>query len=269
MSFLEPHERSVVVCILTYKPVATLRVELLERTLKSIRKAFPNSNWCIINNGGNDVEVISELARTYLGDGQWNIACFVPSGNGSPGAGRNEIVSIMHSIHVPDLVVMSDDDMEWDIGAEDKLRQLWFGPEANEGDSRYVGGLRAPAIISGLLEPDYEWNKPVCTTVINGIAVLERESAPGAAWTFRTRKDERGKPPWPGISEDYLASGTKRIFIDDFGEDYEYCKSLRARGRRVAQIDLAKHIGWGHSTHGNEAHLNGGTRPLDRARWGV
>ena len=46
-------------------------------------------------------------------------------------------------------------------------------------------------------------------------------------------------------------------------------KLLRGYGCKIAQMDLAEHIGWGFSTHGNDAdqHLDG--KPLDRDKWGV
>ena len=141
----------------------------------------------------------------------------------------------------PDIVVFSDDDMEWKEGAEQKLIALWSQAPADL------------AIVSGLLEPDWHWNTPRETLTLAHTNVLVRDSCPGAAWTFRA-------PDWGII---------KKHIVKDFGYDHKACVALRKDGYRVAQIDLAEHIGWGFSTHGNEANQAVDSRPLDRVKWGV
>lgn len=115
--------------------------------------------------------------------------------------------------------------------------------------------------MSGLLEPDWHWNKPIEAIEAGGVRVLVRESAPAAAWTFR----HTGR----GIAEDFMGDHGDDVFVSDFGEDYEYCQRLRRRGLRVAQLDLATHIGHGYSTHGNDAAEHVDSRPLDREKWGI
>jgi hypothetical protein len=105
--------------------------------------------------------------------------------------------------------------------------------------------------VSGLLEPEWHWNRPRETVEFGGVRVLIRDSAPGAAWSFRASA-------WPAIEKHVRRA---------FGFDYDACVGLRTEGYRVGQLDLADHAGWAHSTHGNRAIED--ARPLDRKKWGV
>ncbi len=218
----------IAVGILTHNVMSTLRQGLLERTLISVKKAFPSADVLLLDNNSTDgsKEHVLELGGVHYYEG-----------NGKPGTGRLGMIPMMPND--ADVIVFSDDDMEWKEGAESKLLNLWS---------------QAPtdlAIVSGLLEPVWHWNTPRETLTLAHTNVLVRDSCPGAAWTFRA-------PDWGII---------KKHMVKDFGYDHKACVALLKDGYRVAQIDLADHIGWGFSTHGNEANKSG--RPLDRAKWGV
>lgn len=259
--------------VLTHNPMATMRFGLLEGTIASLREAFPEE-WrsgaehllaiayggpkfpevqiTIFDNGSTDGTAAwlagEREAKRLHGYG------YVPEdGNTSPGRGENELVKMLTvqarlSAELGDgvrwrdadlgIFVLSDDDMRWKPGAAAKLRRFWA--EAPED----------LVIVAGLLEPEWHWNTPRETVEHGGVRALVRDSAPNAAWTFRARDRERIFP-----------------LVEDFGQDYDACQRLAKAGLRVAQMDLAEHVGWGLSTHGNDAIDEG--KPLDRERWGV
>lgn len=226
------------VAVTTHNPIGGLRMELLEQTVESIDRAFPSAVKLLFDNDSDDGSY--QALQLLTQPGGWQLCCYHPyDGNHTPGRGRNQIMwQIGAEAQNHELVVFSDDDMLWRPGAEMTLRKLWLGaPE------RLL-------IACGLLEPIYRWNTPRQTIDCGGVNVLVRDSAPGAAWTFR-----RGA--WGRIGP----------VKHDFGYDHDTCKRLVSRGDWVGQLDLAEHIGWGSSTHGNEAVL--WSKPLDRDKWGV
>lgn len=248
--------------VVTYNPMATLRFELLERTVRSIEKAFPTSELFLLDNGSTDgswdaVQELLGVSGTKCAEcggaqqrGRWHAKRDQgpPEGNFTPGAGCHRLWYHLFAhtdggrARAP-FWVFSDDDLVWREGSETKLRRFWDA--ACDSDI---------AILGGLLEPVWHWNTPREAVEYGGVRVLVRDSAPGAGWTL-------GEPrllPVPCNEQ-----------LHCFGFDYEACKILRSRGYKVAQVDLTEHIGWGFSTHGNEAneHLDG--RPLDREKWGV
>lgn len=232
--------------VLVHNPMAHLRMPLVERTLKSLRKAFPaSSNRMVYDNHSTDGSC-EWVRQAALREGFGRLGK-LRQDNSTPGAGR---LSMMRWIHDPErrhdesdpgIVVFSDDDMDWHSGAAKRLAEAW---------------KHAPndvAVISGLLEPNYAWNTPREAVRCGRERILVRDSCPGAAWTFRACD-------WPVIRE-HVAP--------DFGYDHKACVGLQKAGYRVAQMDLAEHIGWGYSTHGNEANEAPDARPLDREKWGV
>ena len=140
----------------------------------------------------------------------------------------------------PNLVVLSDDDVEWRPEAGCVLTEFWAAAPEDL------------VLVSALLEPDWPWNKPEGTIEAGGHRALVRASTPAAAWCFP------------------LANWTRifplREVIDDLGEDYEACLRIRDAGGRVAQLDLAVHLGAEFSLHGNRAGMDS-PRPLDRSAW--
>lgn len=166
-------------------------------------------------------------------------------GNYTPGAGAlamGDLLSYKYG-KFPEFngVVFSDDDMVWRPRAAEMVSHLL---RHKPDDVK---------IISGLLEPEWDWNTPLRTEATpGGVNMLVRDSCPGAAWFF-TPRDWR----------DVICP----LVLAKFGYDYDACVALKKEGFEVAQVDLAEHAGWGASTHGNEAINHG--KPLDRKRWGV
>lgn len=236
---------NIAIGVMTHNAIAGMRLELLERTIVSIEKAFPNAQKLLCDNGstdGTDVVVETRWSR-------WVKLFVVPGDNNTPGYGRNIMLEKMLAKQ-PDVIVFSDDDMEWKDGAEDKLTRFWMAPDCPDD----------LAIVSGYLEPDFPWSTPHGVLEAGGVRVLVRDNAPGAAWSFRCGPNAHGvaarfrSGPWPALES-------------DFGYDHKKCVELAENDLRVAQIDLADHLGWGYSTHGNEADQS--AKPLDRAKWGI
>ena len=253
----------------TFDPISTGRSELLSGAVKSLRKCFDAPIY-LLDNGSAD-DTVALLARISAATGSvWRREGH-EDGNTSPGRGYNRLLAWMARSELdahgslPDVVIFSDDDMWWraDTSPEQKLRAIWSSP-APPGDP-----WRDVAIVSGLLEPEWHWNTPRQTLRPGGIPVLVRDSAPGAAWTFRlnpVREDD----PVPIIGKrlrSMLGSDGPPVFAETWGADFKFCELLRQKGLTVAQLDLADHRGWGRSTHGNEAV--GTAVPLDRKKWGV
>ena len=223
--------------VLTHNAVTSLRLDLLEQTLVSIEKGFPQARRRCHNNDSDEgsSEAVFELTQRY------GFQCIVAGGrpsNTTPGAGRLRQMS-WREYEEADIVVFSDDDVAWREGAESRLREVW----AHAPDD--------VLIVCGMLEPVFHWNTARETLQCGGERILVRDSCPGAAWSFRRRD-------WPRIKPHVVA---------DFGYDYKACCALRESGLRVAQIDLSDHLGWEVSTHGNRAIED--ARPLDRAKWGI
>lgn len=253
--------------VVTFDPMSTLRYQLLEQTVRSIEKAFPTSELFLLDNRSSDgsAEAIDELlgprgiecaeCGRVQQRGRWHVCHEIeveglPDTNRTPGAGRARLYHHMarhawgstkkNGWWCP-FWVWSDDDMLWKPGAEAKLRHFWHDAPEDVG------------IVSGLLEPVWQWNTPRRTVTGGGVNVVVRDSAPGAAWTFNS---------------DLTALVTSEPFWR-FGYDFELCKQLRGADIDVGGMDLAEHIGWGYSTHGNDANEHVDVRPLDRERWGV
>jgi hypothetical protein len=276
--------------VMTHNPLSTLRFELLERTLRSLGEAFPDAERkVLLDNGSDDGSFDALISEDCPFTAGWEIIKRVGK-NTTPGAGRNAMMEVLLGQWPPpvppEIIVFSDDDMLWRPGAQKTLTKLW-------GHHRCPDDL---AIVSGLLEPDYPWNKPIEVVEVgwptfddddvaaadpSPVRVLVRESAPAAAWTFVHGGCHHGLAPHyyackhlaePGV-EWYRShiNGRRTVFVDDFGYDTEYCRWLRDREHplRVGQLDLAEHIGWGCSTHGNDAVNDVRAKPLDREKWRV
>ncbi len=228
----------VAVGILTHEVVSGGREDLLRGTVESVIAAFPGSEIILLDNGSWDgtwdlvgkmcLELPIRIASSWSGDGTYG-----------PGKGRHALQS--HLLHTKaDVFVCSDDDMVWKEGAGKKLCELWTDAPEDL------------ILVSGLLEPEWSWNTPRSTVDAGGHRVLVRDSAPGAAWTYRRRHSET---IFGGVERDMKS-----------GEDFAACVRLCER-YRVAQMDLAEHAGWGKSTLGNEAIKF--AMPLDKAKWGM
>jgi hypothetical protein len=246
--------------IVTHNPMAALRFELLERTVRSIEKAFPTSELFLLDNGSTDGswEAVGELLGTLGPEciecaahqrGRWHVRSDSgePSGNFTPGAGRHRLYYHMvgHTcggeLQSP-FWAWSDDDIVWKEGAEKKLRRFWADPPKDV------------AIVGGYLEPVWHWNTPRGTVEAGGVRAVVRDSTPGGAWTFGDHR----VIPVPCRTE-----------LHRFGYDTITCEILRKHDLKIAQMDLAEHIGWECSSHGNRAMDRPDSRPLDREKWGV
>lgn len=231
---------TVAVAVMTYNAIVNLRQQLMEQTVESACKAFLGSPVGVFDNGSADGTADIVVERGGKGV---RIHPLVRDGdphpdNHTPGAGRRRLLSRVAQLR-PNIFVLSDDDMVWSLEARDKLRRFWFSAPDDI------------VIVSGLLEPVWHWNTPRETVEYGGVKALVRDSAPGCAWTFRAEH----------------LSLLLGLIKPQFGYDYEVCKELLAMGKRVAQMDLAEHAGWEHSTHGNRADQD--AKPLDREKWGI
>ena len=241
--------------VTTHNPVSGLRLDLLEQTIESIERAFPTALLCLLDNGSTDGtgDVIDKMrlgVRWHPGSAEQTS---YPLGNLTPGMGRNRLMALMddwcaglwgvnYYSEVPSFFVWSDDDMLWKHGAEDKLRAFWSAPDEDRG---------GVVLVSGLLEPVWHWNTPRRTVEAGGVRVLVRDSAPGAAWSFKNPR-----VVWPLAAEHAT-----------FGYDYKLSRVIAGLGLAVGQLDLADHLGWEASTHGNRAIEE--AKPLDRDKWGI
>lgn len=239
---------NIVIGVLTHNVITGLRLSLLEETVHSLRRAFVDAPLLVFDNGSVDgtAEVVAE---------QFGGICYESKDeNHTPGRGRNILMSLLQrppavadfaAIKPDDLVVLSDDDMRWKPEAGDVLTRFWS--EALDDIA-----LDDVALVSGLLEPIYDWNTPRGVVESGGVKALWRDSAPAAAWCFPARH-------WDII-------GPLREQLDGIGEDYHACLRIRGKNMRVCQLDLAEHLGAGLSTWGNVA---GDGKPLDREKWGI
>lgn len=228
--------------IVTYNARSTLRMDLLEQTVESLTGAFPGQPIYILDNGSDDDSGRS-IERMFEGE-HITVARRVDAANTTPGAGRNVLIARLVEL-APDVVVMSDDDMAWKPGAAEKLGRFFSADPP-----------RDLAIVGGLLEPLYPWNTPRERLGAGGVSTVVRDSVPGAAWAM-TPQAARSLPGWP------------EPFKNDFGYDHDACVRLSEMRMRVCALDLADHLGWGASTHGNRADLDVRRKPLDREHWGV
>lgn len=238
-----------IVGVLTYNAISTLRFELLEHTVASLRQAFEGPIY-VLDNGSNDGSANALKDLESMND-VFTCAHVSRDGNTSPGRGRNQLMRLLRqAAHQPyDVVVLSDDDMVWGLEAGPLLGDLWaYAPDDL-------------VLVSGLLEEYvWPWNEPREAITCGGVRLLVRDSTPAAAWSFRMRDWDKVFPLKETLEGD--------------GEDYDACKRLRAAGLRVAQLDLATHIGEGYSQLGNDEIRSVTTRALesrrlDLKRWGM
>lgn len=249
----------IAVGILTYNVLSQLRTSLLDETVRSVRAAFPDSAVLIVDNGSNDGS--AEHVRATYDDRETDRVVVVEAGllvslggGTSPGAGDNRLLACLEAWDA-DALVLSDDDMRWRPGAAAAVRDIW---KAAPDDL---------VCVSGLLEPLWHWNTPRETLKLgsNGLPywprtcvtrrVLVRDSVPGAAMTFSRA----------ALAEVRVKLGREQLFEESFGHDSAFCCKVRELGLRVAQVDLAEHLGWDSSSHGNNAIAT--AQALDHEQW--
>ena len=214
----------VLAAILTHRPAATGRLELLAQTFKSL-SAGADAVWVVDNGSGPD-EVAAITER--LGVAPW-------THNGpvtTCGHGTNLQARILAGAAEPgDICVHSDDDMLWSPDWAEKLCWWWS-----------CGAQRDVLLTGCHVEPIYEWN------AIEGAVgeywedeahypgALYRASTGAASWSYRAEDAHLIFP----IPEKLQGTG-----------DVPACAKVRQFGR-IAQLDLAEHVGaestWGNRT---------------------
>lgn len=199
----------IAVGMMTWQAITYGRIPLLERTYISLAKAGVPIT--LIDNGSTDgtEKVVTELGGRVVMDGL-----------GTPGAGLNAAVHVALE-HDPDIVVFSEDDIEWHEGWLEKVQDFW---------------LHAPEdviLACGYIEPNYPWSAPRELISVGSQAAWIRTSVPGGAWTFRAH-DWRMIGPVPDHSLD--------------GHDTSTCYRLLYHKYRMAALDWATNIGEGFST---------------------
>lgn len=233
----------VAVVVRTWNVVETHREELLWRTLRSVQQSGHEATYTLVDNGSDDADwdylhhefrFVWETGKP----GRFNLLVpkLCPPGRGKPGLGVNRAVEAALA-HGPDLICFSDDDVEWAAGWLRPVVQFF---EHAPGDV---------VLLSGLMEPVWEWNEPTGVVEAGGIKALVRNSVPGASWMFR--------------AEDWAKIGP---VAEDRTHDVEGCKRLVRHGYRLCALDLAEHIGYAQSTLGNTVASG---KPVDLAAWGI
>lgn len=220
--------------LLTHRVIDFDRADLLAQTMRSAERAFPSASLWVLDNGSSDGtwDVLKEVASD-----RW-ILLRVPSTEPSPpGLGRNRLVEYMGL--KGDLVVLSDDDMVWQEGAEDRLARF------------FAAAPEDVALVSGFVEPDFAHATPREAVEYGGVRGVVRDNAPGCAWAFR-----------PSFWAKYGPMPETPI-----GEDSEVCARVRADGKRMVSLRLAEHAGLGRSSLGNCAGRV--APPFDGERWGI
>lgn len=220
--------------VLTHGALMHRRVELLENTVRSLRGAFWPVEPFVVDNGSTDG---SERIVVERFGGR---SVRAPDGNTTPGQGVTAVVEQLFACRpAPDLLVLSDDDMLWKPEAGDVLGRFWG---ADPG---------SVAILCAHLEPQWPWNTPRSVHDSGGVRALVRDSAPACAWTLRVDTWRQTVSP----------------LARTWQFDTDACLRVRKAGKTVAQVDLAEHVGWERSTHGNRAIA--ASRPLDKKKWGL
>lgn len=200
--------------VLTYKPAENDRLDSLAATVASLQEV--DELWVVDNGSGPD-EVAAITDR--LG-----FAPFTHHGpNHNCAHGTNWQARILAGASKPgDLCVLSDDDMEWRPGWRSVLEDWW---------RRCPGDV----ILTGChLEPVYPWNE---VQGRDDFPALYRRSTGAASWSYRRRSHETIFP----IPERHQGTG-----------DVPACHRLIDAGFKIAQLDLADHVGavstWGNRT---------------------
>lgn len=122
-----------------------------------------------------------------------------------------------------DIVIASDDDIEWFPGAVKRLEDFWRNAPQDL------------VLVSGMMEPVWPWNTVLGVLDAGAERALIRTSAPGGGWSFRASS-------WPTIQP--LLKHVQEC-------DYRTCEALLAQGYRVGQLHLTNNLGVGKTTWNN------------------
>jgi glycosyltransferase involved in cell wall biosynthesis len=204
--------------VLTYRAVATGRLDLLIQTVRSLAEA---DSVHIVDNGSDDGS--AELVESWGGYTS-------SSGVTTSGHGTNLCARILAATDA-DICLLSDDDMVWRPGWRAELEAWWAGAP----DDVWLTGCH--------LEPDYPWNARSGVLVVGERTGIVRASTGAASWTYRRARHADIFP----IPQQVQGWG-----------DVPACDKIDERGGRICQIDLADHAGHGRSTWGNQTEAKYG-----------
>lgn len=207
--------------ILTYKPEATGRLKQLVSTWAGL---FVEANEVWIVDNGSGADEVAAIHDAFMEGVGHRVNVWTHSDKlHTSGHGTNLQARILAGLSQPgDICVLSDDDMAWRPRWRDTLQKWWEEAPAD-------------VILTGChLEPPYPWS-PVEGR--HDFPALYRGSTGAASWSYRAESHSLIFP----IPERVQGTG-----------DVPACTRLRSSGRRIAQLDLADHVGqastWGNRT---------------------
>lgn len=215
--------------VLTFETEKYNRVGLLNKCLSSLLKE--EANVTVWDN--SPLNGYKPRYPRYNVEAEWRWLENLDGVN-TCGRGMNSVFANIYNTHPEtDVVVFSNDDMEWKPGWREKLISFW------------EAAPKELIILSGMVCNEYEWNTTLRPLNVGGLGIVLRRSATGGAWTMR-----RSSIP--------LVLPISEAPNDD---DVRKCHELLVDGYYVAEADLAEHKGAEASTWGNQGWTYG--TPLD------
>lgn len=210
----------IVATILCHNIFANERKDLFWQTYDSLQQ--PHVRVIPVDNGSSDGT--QDLVRDLGG------YCSTSS-NTTCGHGTNIAARVALGVQGADVCVLSDDDMSWSDGWQERLFDWWEAAPAE-------------IVLAGChLEPEFPWNQILGKVSHGNQPALLRASTGAASWSFRPAD-------WPKI-------GPIPDRIQGHG-DVPACQQIIAAGYQIAQLDLAVHQGSGRSTWGNQTEAKFG-----------
>lgn len=203
---------NVVAVVLTRNAISTGREQLLRDTVASLAA---EARVRVVDNHSTDgtASLVSAHFDAYCSTDRLTTC----------GHGTNLCARVALGM-AGDVCVLSDDDMLWQPGWAQTLRDWWAAAPED-------------IVLTGChIEPLYAWNAVACTEEHGGVRGLIRASTGAASWSFRAADWRRIGP----IPERVQGVG-----------DVPACERILQRGHRIAQLDLATHQGVHLSTWGN------------------
>ncbi len=151
----------IVAVIMTWNPITTNRLSLLERAYETLHEA---DALLVLDNGSTDGSAEFVQKHYYAG---LNLTT-----DKSIGRGMNLAINAAIS-QKADIVLFSADDMAYFPGWRKRLEEMW----------KKAG--KEIAIICPQLEPIYEWNTVLEHVDLGGEWLVSRRTVPGSCWSFR------------------------------------------------------------------------------------
>ncbi len=146
---------------MTWNPITTNRLSLLERAYETLHEA---DALLVLDNGSTDGSAEIVQKKYYAG---LNLTT-----DKSIGRGMNLAINAAIS-QKADIVLFSADDMAYFLGWRKRLEVMW----------KKAG--KDVAIICPQLEPIYEWNTVLEHVDLGGEWLVSRRTVPGSCWSFR------------------------------------------------------------------------------------